>query len=1334
MDIWESIEMLNNHKKEINLLDLIDIDFLQKLQDSFADTMGIAALTFDNNGPLTKPSNFTGFCKKYMRSNPVIAARCEKSDNENSELAVKKGEPVIFSCHAGITNFVVPIIVKGNHIASILGGQIFTEKPDEKHFKDLAKEFGITDTNNYIKDLRNIKIIPAENIKAAINLLSLVANSISKIAHKNYELITKNEREKLTGKIVEQMRSTLDAEEVKNYFLEIVQSYFGADRCIFADYDSDTGKFIPFSREKLKSPEIKSLIGVDLEEVFPEFCTKLKRGKDIIIKDLEKTLSRKSLLGYKAIKTLKESEAKSDYGLLVKCGEEIVGILILHFIKEKKVLSHDEFDFLKIIREHAGTALCQSKLYEITRKQAEREQILRYVSNRIRSSLDIEEIKHEIVTQIGKLFNANRVVIAYYDYKLNNYMTTKEAEYRSSDKVKTFVDVDFVGSPGFIEYIRNTHFQGKDIIFNDLEKYIDENNYRNTDLEKFYRAFEFASSAAINIYYENKFLGNLVITFEKKREITEDEINFLKTIADQAGVAFHQAELYLITKKQAEIEHILIKITNQIRSSLDVKEIKKEIITQFKNFFKPDRIAITYYDKKIKDYIITKEAEYLSSEKMSSATGIILKDIPGFAEYIQNVHHQGKDIIFSNLEDYLDENNLRGNPIENFYRDFGFIASAAMNISYDKEFLGNLVISYEYPREFSDNEIFLLTSVANQIGIAFHQSEMYSAKKLLAQKESLIRNITETTRKTLDIKETKQTIVDIIGKTLNADRCVITEYDKDKEIFLPIREEYLASKDIISLKEFNPLADIPNIVKALENGSYVVFNNKEIFVDNKKMFFAKEIETMGKFNVFSGISFPLFYKDELIGVIGVHYVCEHIVDEEEIELMKTITNQLSTAIFQAKLFHITQEQNKKERLIRNVTDIIRSSLDIDETKKKIITTIGETLKADRCFIMEYNKANDKILIINEEYLSTDAILSYKGVDLNEHIPSMVAEFKKGKRLIINESGATLDGEKVNFEDERFEDVRKAVEKYKVNSALVFPLYYSGEFLGDLVLHYTEVQAGIGNEEIDFLNLISNQIALALHQSKLYERVQLQAERERISRNIIEILRSTLDKNMIEHLFVRNIGKYFTADRVFFSEFDNRTNLYLSVSEQSEYLSSTKEKSFAGYDFSTPEMISHLQPLLDKRELIIPNWGNYVEKNMEPSKLVEQYKEANVKSSYSFPVLYEGKIMGFFCIEFTRRINELMDEDISRLRSICTQAGIALYHAELYLDAQKALQSKGELITKVKNGIEKPVDDILKSSKVLSELELERDKQKECLNNIIKSCNQLLELTKDITED
>ncbi len=54
-------------------------------------------------------------------------------------------------------------------------------------------------------------------------------------------------------------------------------------------------------------------------------------------------------------------------------------------------------------------------------------------------------------------------------------------------------------------------------------------------------------------------------------------------------------------------------------------------------------------------------------------------------------------------------------------------------------------------------------------------------------------------------------------------------------------------------------------------------------------------------------------------------------------------------------------------------------------------------------------------------------------------------------------------------------------------------------------------------------------------------------------------------------------------------------------------------------------------------------------------------------------------MGYFCIEFTKgSCHKLSDEDINRIRSMCTQAGLALNHADLYIKAQEGTRIKENL--------------------------------------------------------
>ncbi len=442
--------------------------------------------------------------------------------------------------------------------------------------------------------------------------------------------------------------------------------------------------------------------------------------------------------------------------------------------------------------------------------------------------------------------------------------------------------------------------------------------------------------------------------------------------------------------------------------------------------------------------------------------------------------------------------------------------------------------------------------------------------------------------------------------------------------------------------------------------------------------------------------------------------------EEMAHLLALLTKNIENIM--VKNFELI-EKNKRANIYRHIEEIMRTSFDINLIKHEIVFQIGNYFKADRVVFAEYETAKDNYYVSPEnEYRSSSDIKTFVGFDF-----SLFPIFYKGRDIIFNDLDKYL--EENNLKNT---DTEKLYKEMGYNSSMRIKITHGEIFYGNLVITFEEKNK-INEDDINFIKVLAAKAGMSLYQAELYTKTIKQAEREKISRSMIEILRSTLDKNMIKHLFVKNIGKYFNADRVFFSDFDINTNTYLVVDDKSEYLSNPSEKSFINFDFSNPSVQGFIEPLLNKRELIIHNWNEYLENHPQSEEFIKLYKDARIQSAYKFPVLYEGKLLGFFCLDYTHNFVELPDEDISRVRSICTQAGIAIYQAELYMQAQEALQSKGELIAKVKNGIKEPVNNILKTSKALSEFELEHNKQLEYLDNIIDSCNKLMELTKDISD-
>lgn len=171
---------------DVKLTDLIDVATLQEIQDGFARLTGMAALTTDENGKaVTEGSNFTDFCMNYTRKSRIGCARCGLCDKNGGEQTMKTGKAAAYYCHAGLVDFAAPIMVNGEFIGSIIGGQVLTEAPDEKKFTKIASDLNINPAD-YLKALKKVKIIEKEKIDAAADFLCIIAKILSESAYSSY--------------------------------------------------------------------------------------------------------------------------------------------------------------------------------------------------------------------------------------------------------------------------------------------------------------------------------------------------------------------------------------------------------------------------------------------------------------------------------------------------------------------------------------------------------------------------------------------------------------------------------------------------------------------------------------------------------------------------------------------------------------------------------------------------------------------------------------------------------------------------------------------------------------------------------------------------------------------------------------------------------------------------------------------------------------------------------------------------------------------------------------------------------------------------------------------
>ena len=115
---------------------------LYAIMRDFHILTGIRIVIFDSDFRelLAYPTDRERFCT-LLRQTPEGNAACQRSDMEGCRACADSKEPVIYRCHAGLTEAVVPIFDKGSVLAYVMFGQILQEDSDGKMLRLLKSRY-----------------------------------------------------------------------------------------------------------------------------------------------------------------------------------------------------------------------------------------------------------------------------------------------------------------------------------------------------------------------------------------------------------------------------------------------------------------------------------------------------------------------------------------------------------------------------------------------------------------------------------------------------------------------------------------------------------------------------------------------------------------------------------------------------------------------------------------------------------------------------------------------------------------------------------------------------------------------------------------------------------------------------------------------------------------------------------------------------------------------------------------------------------------------------------------------------------------------------------------
>jgi signal transduction histidine kinase/DNA-binding response OmpR family regulator len=352
------------------------------------------------------------------------------------------------------------------------------------------------------------------------------------------------------------------------------------------------------------------------------------------------------------------------------------------------------------------------------------------------------------------------------------------------------------------------------------------------------------------------------------------------------------------------------------------------------------------------------------------------------------------------------------------------------------------------------------------------QQQAMARIKIQAQQEAIINRITQAMRGTLVLDEVLQTTADMLHEILNVTRCLIFQPDTQGEI---------------SVRYFSKAT--PEQEQLIGLGCEVFNYYKDTLVQGEQVFLCRidsslnpQIQSVAsQFGVRAILITPLIYQQQYLGNIGLHQ-CDREREwtDNELSLVKAISDRCAIAIHQAQLFSKIQQQAAREQTLNQISETLNSSLDPEYILQEIARLTGECFGVDRLII--FSVGTEQIQVLNE-WRANDQVSSM----LNHSFPisDWVDMLDPACEFYLKRRFHAPDYAKLPLNSTR----RMMSEQGHTLSILGVPIFIRDRLFGGIGLHTTTTYRTFTDDEIQLLQQIADQAAIALYNAQSYERLE-----------------------------------------------------------------------------------------------------------------------------------------------------------------------------------------------------------------------------------------------------
>lgn len=918
------------------------------------------------------------------------------------------------------------------------------------------------------------------------------------------------------------------------------------------------------------------------------------------------------------------SPCKSWLGVPMVAADKAIGMLYIQDYEKENAYDQRHVEILSTIANQAAMAIDKARLYAAEQRRAQESALLLDIAQAVNSSLDLTRVLKLVAQKTAQICDVERCSILLLDKDKEDLMPMM-SQFASGaadpELWRIFNEETYAEKVDAVPAIRQVIRDRKTVILDEESK--------SRLPERWTDPFGIKSVLLVPLTSRDEAIGLMALDYTKEGlYFSAEQVDLASTIGSQVAIAIENARLFGESDRRAQEVLALLEVSQAVSSTLDLEAVLETIGSRAKKLLDVDTSCIFLLDKKNEKLMpciaIDPYAEQVLATPLEVGKGITgwvaqtgIGQVVNHAELDPRCHH------------------VPGTPPEP-----ECLLSAPL-LSKD-EVIGVMTLSRLGDREFEQEDLRLLITLASQAAIAIENASLYAETQRRLKESNTLQEISRLVNSSLEPGQIFQTLVETVG----------TGFGYSMVSIYTVEEEALRLRSQVGCDS----AHAPPVLALDEGvaGRVARTGQPELIPDVTQhpdvVWAAPEVT--------SAITVPIKQNDLVLGILNVESTADEPLTDTDLNLISSISHQVSVGIQNARLYEQERKKVAQLQAINEAGQEISSVLQLDEMLSRVVRLVQETFD---CY-------NSNVFLVDDDCLFLAA--GYGGYESGKApVGSMSLRIGEGIIGWVAEHGEPLPVSDVSSEPK----YRPCHLLPKTRSELAVPIRGKEGTLGVLDIQSTELCA-FDQTDLGTLCTLADQLSIGIENARLYE-----SERKRAAQLSVmnEVGRRTASILVLDELLQETV----TAIR---DEFNYPFVSVLVVNEDAQEAEQRAEAGLHSY-MKSPNY----------RQSIGEGLIGWVIRNGKPLMVNDVSKDPRylegfparpfTKAELVVPIKAEGRVVAVLDTQ-SAQVNAFEETDLVSMETIADQLSVAMRNAQLFEQVTQGEQEWEDTFRAITDGI------------------------------------------------